>query len=137
MAEDANVHAKRAAQQSKHAAKNATKAAKLAAEPVAQELKHAATETEEAAARGLTAVEARAMRASERTKDKAKRINTKGLAALSSDTGQGFIALSVALWAGSIAFNRFSKVYNTRGRAIDASPTTNVHYHSIPGGEVA
>lgn len=118
-AEDANAHAQRAKQQSKHAAKNATKAAKLAAEPVAQEIKHTAIRTEAVAADGLHTVEGQAVRASEKTKDKVKRINTKGLAALSGDTGQGFIALSVALWAGSIAFNRFSKVYNTRGRAID------------------
>lgn len=128
-ADEARELVKRAGRESRHAGRDATKAAKLAGEVAAHEtadaLVHAATEAEEAAARGLSAVEYRALKAKEKAAEAAEtakrvspRINTKGLAAISGDTGTGFLALSVALYSGTIAYYKFRAAIQGRSRAV-------------------
>ncbi len=71
---DAADLAKRSGRQGKHAARNAGKAAQVAAQPVLEE--------------GVK---------------KAKRVSPLGLSRLSGNTGQGFLAMSVAIYAGVYA----------------------------------
>jgi hypothetical protein len=87
--QEAAEHAARAARQARHATKNAGRAAAEGAEYVAEEGKR-----------------------------RIKRFNLPGLAAISSDTGIGFLALSVSLYAGVIAFDRFNSAYHGRYQAV-------------------
>lgn len=98
----AKAHARRAGRQSRHAARNMTKASRLAATPVVDAVEEGA----------------------EKTADVAQHISPRGLAAISGDTGTGFLALSVALYAAAIAFSKFGSAYKGRDRAIQ--PTVNV-----------
>lgn len=111
---EASVHAARAAEQAKHAAKNAGRAAKDIADPLladaAEELRDTGEKLEGTAQDAAKA---------------AKRLNPGGLAALTGNTGQGFLALSVALYASAIAYSKFRGVYLERGRALK-TPTTRV-----------
>lgn len=90
---EAKELAARAASQGKHSAKNIGRASVAAGEAVADE-------------------------AVETTKRIAPRISTLGLAAVSSDAGVGFLALSVALYAGAVAYSKFGSVLHGRGRAV-------------------
>jgi len=87
--QEAAEHAVRAAKQAKHASKNAGRAAAEGAEYVAEEGKR-----------------------------RLKRFSLPGLAAISSDTGIGFLALSVSLYAGIIAFDRFNSAYTGRYHVV-------------------
>jgi hypothetical protein len=78
----------------------------------------AAREARAAASDATVVVENGASHAAEETVDTVRRFNPRGLAGLSGDTGTGFLALSVALYAGTIAFNKFRSVYAGRGRAL-------------------
>lgn len=102
----------RAGRQGSYAAKNATKAARLAGEAAAEEardtLSHAAGETREAAEE-----------VTETTKRVVPRISAHGLAAISGDTGTGFLALAVSIYSGAIAYHKFRSAIEGRGRAID------------------
>lgn len=98
---EARAHLGRAGRQSRDAARNAAEAAKLATSPIVEDVEHAAEETVET------------------TKEVSKRINIRGLSAISGDTGTGFLALSVALYAGAVAYNKFSAVVKGRGRAVN------------------
>lgn len=92
----AATHAKRATKQAGHAAKNGAQAAKLTVEPVVDNI--------EDAAEGVV--------------DAARRVDTRTLSRLAGDTGQGFIALSVALWAGAIAANKFRGAFAGRNQVM-------------------
>lgn len=94
--EEASELGKRASKQGKNAAKNAGKAVQVAAEPVLEEAEEKAEE---------------AVRT-------AKRINPLGLSRLTGNTGQGFLALSVAIFAGTFAVNKFRGVYMTRNQVV-------------------
>lgn len=102
----------RAGRQSQHAAKNATKAARIAGEVAAEEtqdsLMHAAGEAQEGAEE-----------VAETTKRVVPRISARGLAAISGDTGTGFLALAVSIYSGAIAYQKFRSAIEGRGRAID------------------
>lgn len=50
-----------------------------------------------------------------------KRVDPRVLSRISSDTGQGFMALSVAIWAGTFAYNKFRVAYVGR-KAITSTP---------------
>lgn len=53
----------------------------------------------------------------ERGQDAIKRVNPKGLSALTRDAGTGFLALSAAIYTATIAVNKFREVYESRGKA--------------------
>ena len=91
--QEAQEHAARAARQAKYASQNAGRAAAEGAEYIADEV----------IGTGRKA---------------AKRFSPRGLAAISGDTGTGFLAMSVALYAGAIAFNRFRSAIDGRRRAV-------------------
>jgi hypothetical protein len=91
--QEATEHAARAARQAKHASKNAGRAAVEGAEYAAEEIL-------------------------ETGRKATKRFSPRGLAAISGDTGTGFLALSVALYAGAVAFNRFRSAIDGRRRAV-------------------
>lgn len=103
-AEAAKTHAKRAATQGKHAAKNTSHAAKEAA-------KFLAKEAEEKGEQGLHAVENAAVEVGDKTVDVGKKSVRKLdviFEHIKGDTGQGILALTVAVWAGSIAFDKLT-----------------------------
>lgn len=123
--QEAKEHAERAGTQAKHAVKNTGRAAAAAAAAAADgaedfydaakdrapDVIEGAKDTAETAADlGGTAVK--------KTGRKASRVNPWGIAAITGDTGQGFMALTVAIWAGTISFNKFSSAYHNRGRAV-------------------
>lgn len=94
--EEAKQLARKAAREAKAAARDASRAAKVVVEPV---IDAAAEEAQDTA---------------HKFEDTARRVNPWVLSRISSDTGQGFIALSVALWAGTIAVNKFRGAYAGR-----------------------
>lgn len=53
--------------------------------------------------------------------DAARRVNPRVLSRISSDAGQGLMALSVAIWAGTLAANKFRGVYAGR-KAVMTRP---------------
>lgn len=93
---EVRTHLGRAGRQSRHAAKNLAHAAGSEASLIADEIEGAADEVAETA----------------------KHINVRGLSSLTGDAGTGFLALSVALYAGVIAYNKFGAVVKGRGRAV-------------------
>lgn len=88
--------AKKAAREARAAAKDAGRAAKIVAEPALD----AAAEEAQDTARKFEATAEDAVSA-------ARRINPWVLSRISSDTGIGFFALSVSIYAGAIAVNKF------------------------------
>lgn len=98
--QEAKELAGRAGRQGRHALKNTGRAAVAAGEAAADGAADAAHD------------------AADTVQRVAPRISTRGLAALSGDAGTGFLALSVTLYAGVIAYNKFSAVYKGRGRAV-------------------
>lgn len=95
--------AKQAGHQAKAAAKNAGRAAKDAAEPVAERAAEAARDTgdklEGAAQDAYRTV---------------RKVNPGVLGKISSDTGVGFLALSVCIYSGTIAFYKFRNALDAR-----------------------
>lgn len=108
--------AKRASQESKQAAKDAARAAKVAAEPivdaVAEEVQDTAQKLEGTAEDAVKT---------------AKRINPWALSRISRDTGEGFLALAVALWAGTIAVNKFRGAYTGRRYVLESTVKADHH----------
>lgn len=96
---EAQELAKRAGAQGKNAAKNTARAMKAAAEPAAVS---AVAEAKETGAK-LEGTAQDAVRA-------ARRMDVGVLGRLSSDTGVGFLALSVAIYSGTIAYTKFRQV---------------------------
>lgn len=113
--QEARELAARAARQSQQAAKNAGRAAKAAAPIVAETAGDAAEKVNDAAEEAVDA----AMQTT-------KKFGPRVLSKLSSDTGVGFFALSVAVYAGALAFNRFGAAYSSskvvRSSPAEASP---------------
>lgn len=102
MSEDtqqAATHAKRAVKQSSQAAKNAGKAVKAVAAPVVDELEETAEKFEGTMDDAV---------------DTARRINPRAITRIFGNTGQGFMALTVAAWAGTLAFQKFNDAYKGR-----------------------
>lgn len=89
--ERAKEHAGRAGRQLRHAARNAGEAAEAEAEYVKDEVSEAA-----------------------------QKVSVRGLAALTGDTGIGFLALAVSLYSGTIAYNQFRSVIQRRGKAVSS-----------------
>lgn len=109
--QEAREHLSQARRQAGQAARHATKAAKIVGEVAAEEtgdaLRHSADEVKEVASD-----------VAEETKRVAPKFSARGLAAISSDTGIGFMALSVSIYSGAIAFYKFKAAFDGRGRAI-------------------
>lgn len=105
--QEAEELAKRAARQSRSAAKNAGRAVKAVAEPVVDATAEEIHETAEK----LEGTVEDAVHA-------ARRVNPRVLSRISGDTGQGFIALSVAIWAATIAANKFRGAYAGRSALV-------------------
>jgi len=97
--------AKRAGKQSKYAAQNMGKAAQVAAQPVLEEVQDIVETVEDV---------------TEEAVNTAKRVNPFALSRLSSNTGQGFLALSVALYASGFAFSKFRGVYTGRSHVLNS-----------------
>jgi hypothetical protein len=102
--QEASELGKRAGRQSKHALRNAGKAAQVAAQPVLEEV--------EDTVEGVVKT--------------AKRVSPIGISRLSGDTAVGFMAVSVALFAGHLAFNKFRGVYTGRSLVIKSTPKMSV-----------
>lgn len=107
--ENAEELAQRAKEQAKHSAKNSGRALKAAAEPMmaaaADEARDTADKLEGTAQDAVTA---------------ARKLNPQVLSRLSGDTGIAFLAVSMSLWSGAIAFNKFRQVLSGRGHVTDA-----------------
>lgn len=97
-----NEDRQEASELTRRAGKQSRSAARLAAEPVLEEVQDAAEKIE-----GTV----------EETVRTARRVNPKVLQRMSNDTGQGFLALSVAIWAGSLAFGKLRSA-NARSSQI-------------------
>lgn len=118
LAKKARGQAKGAAGQAKAAAKNTGRAARAAAEPVVDAVADEVQDTAE-----------KLEGTAEDAVQTAKRINPRVFSRLTGDTGIGFLALSVSIWAGTIAFNQFrgvfrgSRAMTTRAdRIIETTP---------------
>lgn len=94
--EAAAEHAKQALGQGKAAVRNATEAAKSVAEPVAEA---AAEEVKD----NVHKLEGTAQDAAKAV----RRVSPESLAHRAADAGWGCFALSVSIYAGAIAFNKF------------------------------
>jgi hypothetical protein len=106
----------RAARQSQQAAKNTARAAR-AAMPVAAEKIGDAAEVVNDVVEDVTDAAVRETR----------KVSPRILSRLTGDTGIGFLALSVSIYAGTIAFNQFRGVYSQRGQVMRA-PNKQVRY---------
>lgn len=97
----ASLQAKQASRQVKAAAKNTGRAMRVAAEPVvdavAEEVSDTADKLEGTAEDALHA---------------ARRVNVNVLGRISGDTGVGFLALSVAIYSGAIAYAKFRQAFS-------------------------
>src|SRR3954465_4314656 len=116
--QEARELAARAARQSQQAAKNAGRAAKAAAPIVAETAGDAAEKVNDAAEEAVDAVV-------DATVKTTRKFSPRILSSISSDTGVGFLALSVAIYAGAIAFNKFGAAYSQSSRVVrSSSPET-------------
>ena len=98
--QEAEELARRAGAQGRHAIKNTGRAAGAAGRAVADEATEVVADTARA------------------TRRVAPRFSARGLAAISGDTGTGFLALAVSIYSGAIAYTRFRAAIQGRGRAI-------------------
>lgn len=101
--QEAQELAARAAAQSKHATKNAGRAAKAAAPVAAEKVGDAAEVVNDKAEETVDAMA-----------NTARRFGPRVINRLTGDTGIGFFALSVSLYAGTIAFSKFNSAYSNR-----------------------
>lgn len=106
-AEEAKARASTAATQAKHAGRNTGRAAKAGAKAAAEAV---ADEAEETADKVEGTVDDAV--------DAARRINVGVLGRMSSDTGVGFLALSVSIYAGVIAYTKFRQAASGRSHIV-------------------
>src|SRR5436190_4888297 len=99
--QEAQELAARAAAQSKHATKNAGRAAKAAAPVAAEKVGDAAEVVNDKAEETVDAMA-----------DTARRFGPRVINHLTGDMGIGFFALSVSIYAGTIAFSKFNSAYS-------------------------
>jgi hypothetical protein len=106
-AAEAKARAKTAGTQAKHAARNTGRAAKAAAAAGAEEVADVA-ET----------VSDRAEEIADEAVQTAKRVNVGVLGKMSSDTGVGFLALSMCIWSGTVAYYKFRAAAAGRSQIV-------------------
>jgi hypothetical protein len=111
--EEAAELAGRAAKQGKDAAKNAGRAARAVAEPV---LDHVVDEAQDTVHK-LEGTIDDAVSAS-------RRFNPRVLSRISSNTGVGFIALSVSIAAATLAVTKFRGAFADRSQVISDAANT-------------
>lgn len=105
--QEAKALAKRAGAQAKHAGKNTGRAARAAAEAGAEVVAdeaHEAVETVEGTA--------------EAAAHAARRVNVGVLTRMSGDTGIGFLALTVAIYSGTVAYMKFRQAWSGGSQVI-------------------
>jgi ATP phosphoribosyltransferase regulatory subunit HisZ len=107
LASKAGVQTKQAGRQAKAAARTGGKAVKAAAEPVVE----AAAEEARDTANKLEGTAEDAVEA-------ARKVNLGVLSRMSSDTGVGFLALSVAIYSGAVAYTKFRQAASGRSQVI-------------------
>lgn len=100
--EEAAELAARAAQQGKNAGKNAGRAVKAVAEPVLEDIQDNVEKLE-----GTV----------EDAVDAAKRFDLRMLSRITSDTGVGFLAMSISISAALVAYTKFRGVISRTPRA--------------------
>jgi hypothetical protein len=115
--QEAKEQAKRAGRHTVHAAKNIKEAAKTAAAPAADAVVEGVHELGEEAAEKAKVVERAA-----------KRIDTRVLGWMASDTGQGFLGVAVVVFAGGFAFRKFRAV----GKGAEVLKEQVKGNHSVP-----
>lgn len=103
----AKEQAAQAGHQAKAAAKNSGRAARAAAEPVAELVREGVTNT-------VDQLEDTADSVVRST----KRIDLNVLGHMSSDAGVGFLALSVAIYSGTVAYTKFRQVFKGRNQVL-------------------
>jgi hypothetical protein len=96
----ARTHMGRSRTQATHAVKNAGRAAALGAEIAGEEIRDTAEDV-------IDEVQARV-----------PRVSASGLSVLSGDLGVGFLATSVSIYAGLVAFHKFRAVFQDGGSVI-------------------
>lgn len=106
-AEEAKERARTAATQAKHAGRNTGRAAKAGAKAAAEAV---ADEAEETADKVEGTVDDAV--------DAARRVNVGVLGHMSSDVGVGFLALSVSIYAGMIAYAKFRQAASGGSQVI-------------------
>lgn len=99
--------ASRARKQMRHAAKNTGRAAQAAAKPVLEEAQEGVDRLEEVA---------------EDAVETAKRLNFRVMSRISGDTGQAFLALSVAIFAATVATSKFKGAFAKSGSVLGKPP---------------
>lgn len=106
--QEASELAKQAAGQGKAAARSAGQALKAVGEDVvetvAEETRDATEKIEDTAEDALNT---------------ARRVNPKILSRISGDTGVGFLALSVSIYSGAVAFHKFRSALAGRSRVFN------------------
>lgn len=110
--QEAKELAARAVRQSQQAAKNAGRAAKATAPVVAEKTGDAAEKVNDKAEEMVEVAAHTTRKFGPRVLDK-----------ISGDTSVGFMALSVAVYAGAIAFHKFNSAYSQRTYAVRPMPT--------------
>jgi hypothetical protein len=103
----AKEQAGQAVSQAKAAAKSTGRAARDAAEPVVEAVADEARDTAEKVEGTIHDVA-----------DAAKRIDVGVLGRMSSDTGVGFLALSVCIYSGAVAYAKFRQAAAGRSSVI-------------------
>lgn len=119
--QEAQELAARAAAQGKNATKNAGRAARAAAPVAAEKIGDAAE-----------AVNDRAEETVDAMSNTARRFGPRLFRKLTGDTGIGFFALSVSLYAGGIAFSKFNSAYSNSRPSRSRRPAPPSHPHGRP-----
>lgn len=119
--QEAQELAARAAAQGKNATKNAGRAARAAAPVAAEKIGDAAEAVNERAEETVDAMS-----------DTARRFSPRLIRSLTGDMGMGFFALSVSLYAGGLAFSKFSTVYRRYPHSKPRHSAPPSHPHGRP-----
>jgi hypothetical protein len=105
--DEARLHLARAASQARNATKNTARAAKDIAVPLAEDAAEEIRDTGEKLEGTV-----------EDAVQSARKLSPRALSHISGDVGWGFLALSVSLYAGALAYNKFSAAYAGRKTII-------------------
>lgn len=107
----AKAHATQAAQQGRHAAKNAGKAARLVSEHAVEEGTETVSHVAEVAGEGAQEV-------AEKTRRFLPRIDTDAFGAFTMEASLGLLFLSLSLYTGSASIKQFQSAFRHGSRVI-------------------
>jgi len=127
--QEAAEHGKRAASQAKNAAKNAAKAAGHAtragaekAADVGEDFYDAAKDKAPDVADAVVDTASHVVDVGgDAVREVSRSFSARALAAMSGDTGVGFLALAAAIYAGAVAFNKFGSAYGKHNEVMRTS----------------